>query len=63
MAQPKKKRKPGPGRPPKPEGEKRVIVSFSAPPELAAWLDEACEARGLGRSEFIRELLERERDA
>ena len=51
------------GRPPKPANERRVVVSFSAPPELAAWLDAECERRGMGRSEFLKGLIERERGA
>jgi len=36
----------------------RRTVSFSLPPDLAEWLDERAQAKGLSRSEALTRILE-----
>ncbi|MCO5168777.1 MAG: ribbon-helix-helix domain-containing protein [Planctomycetes bacterium] len=58
MAKTAKKKAKRRGRPPKPPHEKRVLLTVSIDPDQRAWIDAECKARGRGRSEFVREIID-----
>lgn len=45
------------GRPRVSEERKAITIAFSLPKSLATALDEAAEMEGMGRSEYLREML------
>lgn len=57
MAKATKKKAKRRGRPPKPPHEKRVLLTVSIDPGQRDWIEAQCEARGRGRSEFVREII------
>lgn len=57
MAKATKKKAKRRGRPPKPPHEKRVLLTVSIDPGQRDWIEAQCEARGRGRSEFVRDII------
>jgi hypothetical protein len=57
MAKVTKKKAKRRGRPPKPPGEKRVLLTVSIDPGQRDWIETQCQSRSRGRSEFVREII------
>lgn len=49
--------RPGPGRPPKPQNQKRIVVPISVAPTFDAWLREQKEQLGLSKGEVIERII------
>ncbi|MNK85908.1 hypothetical protein D3C87_1058050 [compost metagenome] len=47
----------GPGRPPKPQNEKRITVPISVEPSFDVWLREQKDLRGLSKGEVIERII------
>lgn len=50
-------RRPGAGRKPKPPDELMKCISFALPPDTITEIDSEAEARAVGRSRFLREVI------
>ena len=53
------KKKRGVGRPKAKPGKRTVTTSFSLPEELSEDLEKAAEEAGMGKSEFLREIIKK----